>query len=126
MAVGMWKLKKIIYSIEDTITDIGFKLARGGLFSKDSELVKTYINKKVLIIAISVCVFAAIVGLVIGLMTRVVIDPVVENEKLLNMYDKNKNAQYVMKNQEIILPEKNTPINRIPKVEATGSLSVDN
>lgn len=101
-------------------------VSRGGFISKDSELYKTYVNKKTLIISISVCVFAAIVGLVIGLATRVVVDPVAENEKLLDMYDKNRNAQYVMKNQELISPEKNTPINRIPKVEIKDKSLADN
>ncbi len=96
------------------------------MFSKDSELVKTFVNKKTLIIVISVCVLAAVVGLVIGLANRVVIDPVRENAKLVEQYDKTKNEQYIMKNQEVILPENNTPINRIPKVEVQEKSSVDN
>ncbi len=91
---------------------------RGTLISKDSEALKM-INKKNMLIVAGIFVFAAVVGLIIGFANRVVVDPKLENAKLVQMYEKTKNTQYT-KHQEVILPEKNTPINRIPKVEVAA------
>ncbi len=82
------------------------------------------INKRNIIIVCGIFVFAAVVGGLIGFANRVIVDPVVENDKLVNAYHKNKDAHYVNKNQEVIRPEKNTPIGRIPKVQIENGPSV--
>ncbi len=118
-------MKKILYSIEDAITDIGFRISRGNLISKDSPLLKMLTKRNLMIVG-GIFLLAAIVGGVIGFANRMVIDPEYENTKLVDAYNKNKHQQYILKNQEVILPEKNTPMGRIPKVQGAEKPPVDN
>ncbi len=69
---------------------------------------------------------AAIVGGIIGFANRIIVDPEYENSKLVDAYNKNMHSQYSMKNQELILPENNTPFGRIPKVQGAERPPMNN